>query len=260
MAETLNYFNYYTEIEEYFWRKRGQSLLVSTLDWAVIESWQKAGVPLEVALKGIDRAFEKYDARRRGRAVKSLLYCVDAVADAAEEAREAAAGRGTVDGTADGASAAAGFDPAEVLRFLQSNAAALRRAAEALAEYATLASTLTETAEALDGLAGQPSAEKTANLEEIERHLTVLEEKIHAAATQALPAAELVELRREVERSLAPYRRKMRPEQLARIENQILQRRLFEKLRLPRLSLFYLPLGEAGPAAEKAETAETEVP
>ena len=92
--QTYNYFNYYTEIEEYFWQKRGAHILVSTLDWAVIETWQKGGVPVEVVFKGIDRTFEHYSAQRRGRPIKSLLYCVDAVADAAEEAKEAAAGRG----------------------------------------------------------------------------------------------------------------------------------------------------------------------
>jgi hypothetical protein len=55
-----NYFNYFTEIEGYFWKKRGAHLLVSPLDWAIIEAWQKAGVPLEAVLKGIDNAFESY--------------------------------------------------------------------------------------------------------------------------------------------------------------------------------------------------------
>src|SRR5215472_13687013 len=92
-----NYFNYFTEIEEYFWRKRGAHLLVSPLDWAIVETWQKAGVPLEAVLKGIDRAFESWSRSRRavgGRQLKSLAYCVDAVLDAAEEASEAAAGSG----------------------------------------------------------------------------------------------------------------------------------------------------------------------
>ena len=61
-----NYFNYFTEIEEYFWKKRGAHLLVSPLDWAIMEAWQKAGVPLEAVLKGIDRAFESYQRSRRG--------------------------------------------------------------------------------------------------------------------------------------------------------------------------------------------------
>src|SRR5437899_12979574 len=89
-----NYFNYFTEIEEYFWKKRGAHLLVSPLDWAIMETWQKAGVPLEAALKGIDRAFESYQRSRRGagKPLKSLAYCTDAVLEAAEESKEAAVG------------------------------------------------------------------------------------------------------------------------------------------------------------------------
>src|SRR5258705_3366442 len=89
-----NYFNYFTEIEEYFWKKRGAHLLVSPLDWAIMEAWQKAGVPLEAALKGIDKAFESYQRSRRGagKPLKNLAYCTDAVLEAAEEQMEAAAG------------------------------------------------------------------------------------------------------------------------------------------------------------------------
>src|SRR5436305_6940426 len=90
-----NYFNYFTEIEEYFWKKRGAHLLVSPLDWAIMEAWRKAGVPLEAAFKGIDQAFESYGRSRRGagKSLKSLAYCTDAVLKAAEEAQEAAAGK-----------------------------------------------------------------------------------------------------------------------------------------------------------------------
>jgi len=93
----FNYFNYFTEIEEYFWRKRGAHLLVSPVDWAILETWQKAGIPLDAVLRGIDRAFESYGRSRRGAAgkpLKSLAYCVDAVVEAAAEAHEAAAGTG----------------------------------------------------------------------------------------------------------------------------------------------------------------------
>jgi len=90
----LNYFNYFTEIEEYFWTKRGAHLLVSPLDWAILETWQKAGIPAATVMRGIDRAFESYARSRRGQAgrqMKSLTYCVEAVLDAAEEEKEAAA-------------------------------------------------------------------------------------------------------------------------------------------------------------------------
>src|SRR2546422_2978478 len=128
-----NYFSYYSEIEEYFWKKRGAHLLVSPLDWAIMESWQKAGIPLVAVLKGIDRAFESYQRSRRaagGRPLKSLVYCVDAVLDAAEEAKEAAAGSGPDIS----ASAGARPRPETVLReklraYLKSNAEKLTAAA-----------------------------------------------------------------------------------------------------------------------------------
>src|SRR5436853_6260700 len=95
--DSFNYFNYFTEIEEYFWKKRGAHLLVSPLDWAIVETWQKAGVPLEAVLRGIDSAFESYQrSRRAGRPLKSLADCVYAVLDAGAQEAEAAAGTGPV--------------------------------------------------------------------------------------------------------------------------------------------------------------------
>ncbi|HSC77293.1 MAG TPA: hypothetical protein VLB32_01915, partial [Candidatus Acidoferrales bacterium] len=98
----------------------------------------------------------------------------------------------------------------------------------------------------------QPATQNSQNLEDLERHLTVFEEKLLAALTHAASAEEQVELRREVERGLAPYRRKMKAEQLAMIEKQFLQQKLFERYNLPRLSLFYLPVGSAAPPGEGA--------
>src|SRR6201988_1387658 len=94
--DSFNYFNYFTEIEEYFWRKRGAHLLVSPLDWAIVETWQKAGIPLDAGLAGIDSAFESYQRSKRAasRPLKSLAYCVDAVLEAAAQKAEAAAGTG----------------------------------------------------------------------------------------------------------------------------------------------------------------------
>ena len=81
-----NYFNYFTEIEEYYWKKRGTAMLLTTLDWALIDAWKQAEVPITAILRGIDRTFEKYDARRRkNRRINSLAYCHQAVLEAAEE-------------------------------------------------------------------------------------------------------------------------------------------------------------------------------
>ena len=126
--ENWNYFNYFTEIENYFWKKRGAHLLVSPLDWAIMEAWQKAGVPLEAALKGIDRAFESYGRSRRGagKPLKSLAYCTDAVLEAAEEGQEAAAGAQPDAGAA----AKEAFSREELRGYLERNMALLERAAE----------------------------------------------------------------------------------------------------------------------------------
>src|SRR5438270_9590339 len=122
-----NYFNYFTEIEEYFWKKRGSHLLVSPLDWAIMETWQRAGVPLEAVLKGIDRAFESYGRSRRGagRPLKSLAYCTDAILEALAENQEAAAG-----GTPKRARATAEpFSRAELRAYFTKNAAQVLKVA-----------------------------------------------------------------------------------------------------------------------------------
>src|SRR5271169_38208 len=126
--DNWNYFNYFTEIEEHFWKKRGAHLLVSPLDWAIMETWQKAGVPLEAALKGIDHAFESYQRSRRGggKPLKSLAYCTDAVLEAAEESQEAAAGAAPKGKS----SATEAFSREEVRAYLERNAVRLQKAAE----------------------------------------------------------------------------------------------------------------------------------
>ena len=63
-----NYFNYFTEIEEHFQRRRGTLLILSPLDWALMEIWKDAGIPLEAVLRGIDATFDKWDRRPRKRA------------------------------------------------------------------------------------------------------------------------------------------------------------------------------------------------
>ena len=119
-----NYFNYFTEIEERFQQRRGSLLLLSTLDWALIETWREAGIPLEAALRGIDAAFDKYEARQkrgRMRRVNGLAWCAQAVMEAAEELREAAAG--ATPATAENRES--GFEHERVAAHLEAAAASL---------------------------------------------------------------------------------------------------------------------------------------
>lgn len=239
--EDLNYFNYFTEIEEYFWHKRGAHVLVSPLDWAIVETWQKAGIPLEAVLKGIDRAFESYGRSRRaqsGRGLKSLVYCVDAVLDAAQEAREAAAGTGPATNRAPSADP---FSLETVQAYFGSRAEQLRRAAaQARSSQPELADRFEQTAERLAERQTALAENGVGDMEELERWLTVLEEKLTASITAAAPESVMLETRRDLDRMLAPYRRKMTADQLSLLERQYMQKRLFERFGLPRLSLFYL--------------------
>ena len=228
-----NYFNYFTEIEEHFQRRRGSLLLLSTLDWALIETWREAGIPLEVALRGIDEAFDKYEARQRAstkrlRQVNGLAWCAQAVMEAAEQQAEAAIG---IAGEAND-EASAGFDGQRIADHLNEVAAAV-----ASATIAT--DTLASMAETLRGLAAS-AAVGTSNLEDLERHLTMLEEKLFATLTTAVPEELLLRFKTEAARDLAAYRSRMSAVQLRQIEQQFVHKRMLEHYQLPRLSLFYM--------------------
>ncbi|MGC1299238.1 MAG: hypothetical protein WA869_29790 [Alloacidobacterium sp.] len=229
-----NYFNYFTEIEEHFQRRRGSLLLLSTLDWALIETWREAGVPLAAVLRGIDAAFEKYESRKsraRVRRVNGLAYCAQEVMTAVDEIKEALIGAAPVRDD----QPAPGFEAGRIVAHLEACADELLSA--------TLTGIAKETAhemsQRLRGLAMGARTEQP-NLETLERTLTVLEEKLFATLLTTTSEADLTMVREQAARELAPYRRRMQAVQIRQIEQQFLHKRLFEKYRLPRISLFYM--------------------
>lgn len=247
----MNYYNYFTEIEEHFWHKRGAQIMVSPVDWALIGSWQEAGIPLQAVVAGIDQAFAKFDSgRRRDRRPRSLVYCAPAVLAAAEAMREASVGAPNPAAEAKAAKRAeanAAFLPQRIAAFLtdaDKKIADCARLAGAEAVVAEIRATLQRLAAscAADSAAGpDESSAAPIQLEDLDRVLTVLDDKLLSALQQAAPVDAMVAIRGEIARELAPYRRQLRAEQLAMIERQFLQRRLLEWAGLPRLSLFYMP-------------------
>jgi hypothetical protein len=216
-----NYFNYFTEIEEHFQRARGTSLfLLSTLDWALIETWKDAGVPLEAVMRGIDAAFEKWRARKvKTQMVNSLAFCAQAVLTEAQIMAGTAQPR---------RQAPPPFDQDALRTYLGENSTAVR-GVEGYSEIAI----------ALARLADE-SEQHYADLEALEQRLTVLEEKMVAIARTRQSEENLLAARREMDSQLRPYRGKMTADQLAMLEKQYLERTLLEKAGLPRLSLFYM--------------------
>lgn len=219
-----NYFNYFTEIEEHFRRARGTSLfLLSPLDWALIESWKNAGVPLEAVLKGIEDAFEKWRSRKsKTRAVNSLAYCAQAVMEAAQRTSSRNTGRNAFPDSV--------FAAAEVRAHLQHAIDLLRKKSEALYD---------DVAASLESISARVE-DHLKNVEELEQRLTALEEKMVAVARTRQKDEELLAIRQSLDAELRPYRGKMTAEQLSMLERRYLDSALLERAQLPRLSLFYL--------------------
>jgi hypothetical protein len=231
-----NYFNYFTEIEEYFQQARGTSLfLLSPLDWALIETWKNAGVPLEAVLRGIDAAFEKWRSRKsRTQQVNSLAYCAQAVTQEAQRLLDQQSGV-SLEATRKNDAAAAPFTRDALLRYLEANAAALQNAADPAIQQ------LGVSLQAIAREAGAaPENLKGVDTEDLERRLTTLEEKLLAQLRVQLTEDRLLTIRRELDAQLRPYRSKMNATQLRQLEDQYFERKLLELAGLPRLSLFYM--------------------
>lgn len=228
----MEHFAYFSEIEEHFLRRRGSILICSPLDWALMETWKEAGIPLEAVLRGIDAAFDRYDRRaKKTRKVNSLAFCQQEVLAAAEEMQEAATGSKRDP-------SATTIPNASVAAYFTRNAEALDGAGHPSENVRRL---LAEQATALRALAAEVAAsESPADLEDLERRMTVAEEKLFAALLSNASAEELVAARAQAERELAPYRSKMTAAQIDQLLRQYGNKQLLEQYKLPRLSLFYL--------------------
>ena len=241
MEDQFNYFNYFTEIEEHFQRRFGSILLLSTVDWVLMETWKDAGIPLEAVLRGIDVTFEHYERRpSKTRKINGLGFCSQEVLAAAEAMKEAAVGTAIAKSASDKSAAGQGFEPEAIAAFLRRNADLLESAKLPRRAGVSVHAVAQDSAATLRRLAQEAVGKKAARLEDLERHLTVLEEKLFAALLAATPDEEVVAVRAQADRELTPYRRKMAAAQVDQLQKQYAHKRLLEKYGLPRLSLFYM--------------------
>lgn len=226
-----NYFNYFTEVEERFRQARDSSMFyLSPLDWALVETWKDSGIPLEAVLKGIDRAFEAYHARRRRpTTVNSVAYCSQQVMRAAQENLQSVAVQAQA--------VPPGFEDAALEDFFLSRVRPLRRLA---GRGGPGAEVFGQTADALERLDEDAAAGRLDDLEEVERRLTALEDRVVGVAAGALSQDQMLSMRRELDAQLKPYRRKLAAAEIVMLEQKFLRRRSMEELGIPRLSLFYV--------------------
>jgi len=205
--QELNYFNYFTEVERFYQSKRESFTLLSTLDWVLIENWKEQGIPLEIVLKGIDRAFSNPKRKRR---INSLAYCVRAVEEVMEEQKDL-----TIE-----APDLPDFRDDEVRAYIS-------RLADDVAKVD-------------DGIASTVRAVDVTDLRTAEQSLSALEEKLIAKLKFTADNETMIALKKEVDAELNPFRSTMTAPQLSMFEQQMWRRKLLERFNVPRLSLFYL--------------------
>jgi hypothetical protein len=247
---TLNYFNYFTEIEDAFVRRRGKHLLVSSLDWTLIETWKELGVPLHIALRGIEKAFDSWESKPRKRSVKSLLYCQEEVEAQFAEWREARVGAAEpqADGNQNGGaenSDGLPFSRQAILEHLQRGKSSLlaTRKAHSLRTEASdddFSDVLERVARLLGEVEQDFSASARPDAQQLEQSLSGLERMLSDAIRLAAGADEIARVEKEVKEQLKPYRKQMEAAVYQQTFANLLLKRLREQFGVPRLSLFYL--------------------
>ena len=249
----MNYFNYFTEIEDTFVRRRGKHLLLSSMDWALIESWKEMGVPLHVAMRGIEQAFDSYEAKPRKRSVKTLLYCQEEVEaqyaewlesrvgageeDAAHIAREAAEATGPADRDTDSP-----FSRPVILEYLQRMRTELPATSEQKKSNGgdSLNEARARAASLIGDLEKDFAGSTHSNAQQLEVSLTGIERMLNEALLSAVESEKREEHVSEIKKQLRPYRRHMEPAAYRMTLDNLLLKRLREEFGVPRLSLFHL--------------------
>jgi len=241
----LNYFNYFTEIEDAFIRRRAKHLLLSPLDWALIESWKEMEVPLHVALRAIEKAFDSWESKPRARSIKSLLYCQEEVEAQFAEWREARVGAADEPQEQEGTEAQETklpFARAAILEHLERGRASLLAASSARKK--TSADDFTDTLERATALLADVEADFAASAlpdaQKLEQSLSGLERMISDAIRAVAGSEQIATIEQEVKDQLKPYRKHMEPAAYQQTFENLLLKRLREQFGIPRLSLFYL--------------------
>ena len=236
----MNYFSYFSEIEDTFVRRRGKHLLLSPMDWALIESWKERGVPLHVALRGIEHAFDSHDAKKQKRTVKTLLYCVEEVEAQYAEWLESRVGSHEP-AEAESESDKSPFPRAAVLQHLDLSLEELAKlASERKPEQDELGEVLARELSLLLEIRNDYESASHPDSRKLEESLTGIERLLESAMRGAIDEDEMTSMSKEVEAQLKPYKRHMDKEAFAQTHDNLLRKRIREYFGVPRLSLFFL--------------------
>ncbi len=226
----MNYYNYFTEIEEAFIRRRGKNLMLSPLDWALIESWQEREIPLHIVLRGIESVFDISDKQpHRKRTIKSIAYCKEEIEAQFAEWLETQTGKSSETSTT--AQTDDLLSQASVSEHIETVISALENAKDdnLREDFGRAVVRLTEL-----------KANLTEDFEEIEKTLTDIENFLDRALLTNADKVHLTELEAETAKNLSNYKGKMEQEVYQKTYDLMLLKKLRDEAEIPRLSLFYL--------------------
>jgi hypothetical protein len=236
----LNYFNYFTEIEDAFVRRRGKHLFLSPMDWALMETWNQQGIPLHIVLRGVEKSFDSFEARPRKRTVKTLLYCQEEVEAQYAEWVEARVGSASDSDNSEPDSDKTPFSFEAITEHLQRNRNSLAALARSRNKEDDLSEALTRAAALLVDIESDFTSSATLDTRKLEDSLTGLERMLNDAMLAVVSVKALDELNKEVKDKLKPYRAQMEAAAYKQTFDNLLLKRLREQFAVPRLSLFYV--------------------
>ncbi|HYV83584.1 MAG TPA: hypothetical protein VE931_08730 [Pyrinomonadaceae bacterium] len=232
----MNYFNYFTEIEDAFVRRRGKHLFLSPMDWALMETWKQQGIPLHIVLRGVEKSFDSYEARPRKRTVKTLLYCQEEVEAQYAEWVEARVGSSSA--SAEAESDKTPFSFAAISEHLQRTRNALSELAQSRND--DLSEALTRAVALLVEIEKDFASGATLDTRKLEDSLTGLERMLNDSMLSVAAASTLDEFKKGVKDQLKPYRAQMDAAAYKQTFDNLLLKRLREQFAIPRLSLFFV--------------------
>lgn len=245
----MNYYNYFTEIEEHFVRRRGKHMFVSPLDWSLIATWRDSGVPLNVALRGIDKAMDTFQSRprRSSERLSTLFYCHDSVMAEFAAYLESHVGEESpgspqpVAGTATQAEAAAEGPDREITRqFLDARLKEIERLRAKLQGREPASEAIERVTKRLLEIIAGLQTNVQPDTESLERDLGILDELLVTELRTVLPEGKLAEWEQEGKVELKVYKKRLPKETYQKILENFLRTRTHRHFEVGELSLFLL--------------------
>ena len=221
----MNYYNYFTEIEDTFVRRRAKHLFLSPLDWALIDGWKQRGIPLHIVIRAIESVFDVFDRQPAGtRTIKSLFYCREEIESQYLEWLNSRVGSSD-------AEEATQFPRDQIETHITGAIDKLQNVHD---------DGLTEDLARAIGRLQELRDDLTGNTESIDGTLGDIENMLDRALLTTWNKPRLKAIEKEIASELRPYKAEMEPETYRNTLELMLLKRLREEVGIPRLGLFYL--------------------